>query len=101
MEDHLNVSYLYKKRGVYYFSKRVPCDVRSFYKTDRIVICLRTKSNASAVRASKSLYQRLDDYWTSIRLTNMQFPADHMLVGKRPEDIIILLKMLLNLEIIY
>ncbi len=82
MVDHLNVSYLYKKRGVFYFSKRVPCDVRSYYKSDRIVICLRTKSNASAVRASKSLYQRLDDYWTSIRLTKTQVPAEHMLVNK-------------------
>ncbi|MDA9806801.1 tyrosine-type recombinase/integrase [Alphaproteobacteria bacterium] len=82
MVDHLNVSYLYKKRGVFYFSKRVPCDVRSFYKNDRIVICLRTKSNVSAIRASKSLYQRLDDYWTSIRLTKMQIPAEHLLVSK-------------------
>ena len=82
MVDHLNVSYLYKKRGVYYFSKRVPCDVRSYYKSDRIVICLRTKSSVSASRASKSLYQKLDDYWTSIRLTNMQVPAEHMLVSK-------------------
>ncbi len=82
MVDHLNVSYLYKKRGVFYFTKRVPCDVRSYYKSDRIVICLKTKSNVSAVRASKSLYQRLDDYWTSIRLTKMQVPAEHMLVSK-------------------
>ena len=84
MVDHLNVSYLYKKRGVYYFSKRVPCDVRSYYKSDRIVICLRTKSNVSAIRSSKSLYQKLDDYWTSIRLTKMQVPAQHMLVSKPP-----------------
>ena len=84
MVDHLNVSYLYKKRGVYYFSKRVPCDVRSYYKSDRIVICLRTKSNVSAIRASKSLYQKLDDYWTSIRLTKMQVPAEHMLLSKPP-----------------
>ena len=83
MVDHLNVSYLYKKRGVYYFSKRIPCDVRSYYKSDRIVICLRTKSNVSAIRASKSLYQKLDDYWTSIRLIKMQIPAEHMLL-KRP-----------------
>ncbi|MDC1375930.1 tyrosine-type recombinase/integrase, partial [bacterium] len=33
---------------------------------------------------SKSLYQRLDDYWTSIRLTKMQVPAQHMLVSKPP-----------------
>ncbi len=84
MVDHLNVSYLYKKRGVFYFSKRVPVDVRSYYKSDRIVICLRTKSSVSAIRASKSLYQRLDDYWTSIRLTMMQVPAEHMLVSKPP-----------------
>ena len=84
MVDHLNVSYLYKKRGVYYFTKRVPCDIKSYYKSDRIVICLRTKSNVSAIRASKSLYQRLDDYWTSIRLTKMQVPAEHMLVSKPP-----------------
>ncbi len=84
MVDHLNVSYLYKKRGVYYFSKRVPCDVRSYYKSDRIVICLRTKSNVSAIRSSKSLYQKLDDYWTSIRLTKMQVPAQHVLVSKPP-----------------
>ena len=82
MADHLNVSYLYKKRGVYYFTKRVPCDVKSYYRSDRIVICLKTKSNVSAIRASKSLYQRLDDYWTSIRLTKMQVPAQHMLVSK-------------------
>ena len=87
MVDHLNVSYLYKKRGVYYFSKRVPSDVRSYYKSDRIVICLRTKSNVLAIRASKSLYQRLDDYWTSIRLTRMQVPAEHMLVSKPPLNI--------------
>ena len=38
----------------------------------------------SAIRASKSLYQKLDDYWTSIRLTKMQVPAEHMLVSKPP-----------------
>jgi integrase len=84
MVDQFNVSYLYKKRGVFYFSKRVPCDVKSYYRSDRIVICLKTKSNVSAIRASKSLYQKLDDYWTSIRLTKMQVPAEHMLVSKPP-----------------
>ena len=69
---------------MFYFSKRVPCDVKSYYRSDRIVICLKTKSNVSAIRASKSLYQRLDDYWTSIRLTKMQVPAQHMLVSKPP-----------------
>jgi hypothetical protein len=62
MVGHLNVSYLYEKRGVFYFTKGVPCDVKPYYRSDRIVICLRTKSNVSAIRASKSLYQRLYNY---------------------------------------
>jgi hypothetical protein len=66
MVDHLNVSYLYKKRGVFYFSKRVSCDVKSYYRSDRIVICLKTKSNVLAIRASKSLYQKLDRVEASI-----------------------------------
>ena len=69
MVDHLNVSYLYKKCGVYYFSKRVPNDLKNHYKTNRIVICLRTKSNISAIRSKKSILQKLDDYWTSVRIT--------------------------------
>ena len=52
MVDNLNVSYLYIKPGVYYFSKRVPCNVSSHYKSDRIVICLRTKSSVSAIHSS-------------------------------------------------
>jgi hypothetical protein len=64
MVDQLNVS-SYIKRGVYYFSKRIPCDVSSYYKSDRIVICLRTKSSVSAIRASKSICECLDDYWTT------------------------------------
>ena len=62
MVDQFNISYLYKKRGVVYFSKRVPCNVKPYYKSDRIVICLRTKSNVSAIRANKSFYKRFDNY---------------------------------------
>ena len=83
MVDHLNCSYLYKKCGVYYFSKRIPNDIKQYYKNDRIVICFKTKSNILAIRASKSIYQKLDNYWTSIRLTNIQVPAQHMLLRKQ------------------
>ena len=72
----------YTKSVAYIVSASVPCYARSYYENDRIVICLKTKSNVSAIRASKSLYQRLDDYWTSISLTKMQVLAEHMLVSK-------------------
>ena len=79
MVEHLNCSYLYKKCGVYYFSKRVPNDLKSHYKTNRIVICLRTKSNISAIRSKNSILQKLDDYWTSVRITQMKNPAVHLI----------------------
>ena len=55
MVDKSCASYLYQKRGVYYFSKQVPCDVRQHYKRDRIVICLKTKSVSRANRMCDSI----------------------------------------------
>ena len=65
MVDKSDASYLYQKRGVYYFSKQVPCDVKQHYSRNRIVICLRTKSLSKAMRSCKSVLQRLEDYWMS------------------------------------
>ena len=79
MVDNLTYSYLYTKIDVYYFSKHVPKDIRSHYKRDRIVICLKTKSQFAASRACKSLIQRLEDYWLSLRLSTLNIPAKHLL----------------------
>ena len=68
MVDHLNVSYLYKKR--------VPCYLKSYYRSDQIIICLKTKSNVLAVRVNKSLYQRLDNYrWIRLDATEIELNA--------------------------
>ena len=72
MVDHLNVSYLYKKRGVFYFHKRVPCDVKSYHKSDRIVICLRTKSNGVTFRASKSICRKCIKKYKSLVFDNKE-----------------------------
>ena len=55
MVDKYNTSYLYQKRGVYYFSKQVVCDIRQHYYRDKIVICLRAKSSLKAMRSCQSL----------------------------------------------
>ena len=78
MVDKSCASYLYQKRGVYYFSKQVPCDVRQHYRRDRIVICLKTKSVSRANRMCDSILQRLHDYWLSLRLSAMPLPAAHL-----------------------
>ena len=85
MVDKYNTSYLYQKRGVYYFSKQVPCDIRQHYSRNRIVICLRTKSSSKAMRSCQSILQRLEDYWMSLRLSAMPLPGQH-LIQDRPRD---------------
>ena len=71
---HKNVPYIRCRDGIYYFVRRVPDDVKSYYSSDRISMSLRTKSNGVAIRATKSICQRLDDYWIvkiyQIRLKN-------------------------------
>ena len=49
--DHLNVAYLYKKRSVFYFSKRVPCDVNFYYRSECAFVCHKTKLNVWAFDA--------------------------------------------------
>ena len=37
-------TYMFKKDGIWYFSRRVPADLRRHYRTGRIAYSLRTKS---------------------------------------------------------
>ena len=80
MVDKIGASFLYRKRGVYYFSKQVPCDIKAHYSRQRVVICLKTKSKAIAERMNQSLLQRLEDYWLSLRLGRIALPAKHLIL---------------------
>ncbi len=80
MVDKNGASFLYRKRGVYYFSKQVPCDIKAHYSKQRLVICLKTKSKAIAERMTQSIIQRLEDYWLSLRLSRLVLPAEHLIL---------------------
>ena len=71
--------YLWLKGSIYYFNRRVPKDVQANYKASRIVICLKTSRKDQAIRAARSIAQRLEDYWMSLRLANLDIPAFHLL----------------------
>jgi len=60
--------YLFKKRGIYYFERRVPRDLSAHYQAPKIIKSLKTKRKADAVTLSAQFAQRLDAYWASIRL---------------------------------
>ena len=67
-------SYLHRRGAVYQYIRRIPCDIRSHYKTDQLYFSLRTRSRTSANRIAKSLTQKLDDYWLGIRLQKIDIP---------------------------
>jgi integrase len=71
--------YLWLKGSIYYFNRRVPKDIQGYYKSSRIVICLKTTRQDTAARSAKSIAQRLEDYWLSLRLANIDVPALHLL----------------------
>ena len=74
-------SHLRNRDGIYHFIRRIPADLRSHYRSDRICLSLRTKSAAIACRAADSISQRLDDYWSGLRLQKMDVPALHLLIS--------------------
>ena len=74
--------YLWLKGDTYYFNRRVPKDMQGHYKASRIIICLKTNRKDTAVRSAKSIAQRLEDYWLSLRLSKIDIPALHLLRDK-------------------
>ena len=55
--------YTYTKRGVYYFTRYVPSDLRSHYRKHRIVKSLKTSSARDAARSAGMLAAKLDQVW--------------------------------------
>ena len=54
-------SYTFQKDGIWYFSRRVPADLRRHYKTGRIAYSLRTKSVRDARVRAMSDAAKLSD----------------------------------------
>ena len=74
--------YLWLKGDTYYFNRRVPKDMQRHYKASRIIICLKTSRKDTAVRSAKSIAQRLEDYWLSLRLSKLDIPTLHLVRDK-------------------
>jgi hypothetical protein len=61
--------------GVYYYVRHIPYDLASIYSVTRLCFSLKTESLKAAIRTSRSVTQRLEDYWLGLRLQNMDIPA--------------------------
>ena len=70
MVDQIN-HHLYRKRGFYYFSRRVPKALMDNYPKPRIVLALKTRHYRDALRQSQIISKRLDDQWFHMQLDAM------------------------------
>ena len=75
MRNKYDAPHVLFRDGIYYYVRRIPHDLTSFYSVKRLCFSLKTKSCVSAKRLSTSVTQRLDDYWLGLRLQNMDIPA--------------------------
>ena len=80
-----NPPYTFTKRGIYYFSRLVPYDIRYHYKQPRIVQSLRTRSRKDAVKYSKLLSHQLDAYWAELRVNQPDIPCSSFLLNPPTE----------------
>ena len=71
MVDTFGTHYLYRKRGIFYFSRHVPVDVRAHYGFSRIIRSLRTKSHSRAVKTAVVWSEHLEHAWANIRLQHL------------------------------
>ena len=64
----------------------MPNDVQKHYERPSIVICLKTSSKPAALKASRSIASKLDDFWLQMRLTDIDILTSHLLLrGKRKD----------------
>ena len=82
MGNNSNPSYVFLKGNTYYFNRHVPLDIQPHYKSKRVIVCLKTSRRDLAIRSARSIAQRLEDYWLSLRLAKIDIPALHLLRDK-------------------
>ncbi len=59
--------FIYQKRGVWYFSRRIPSDLQRCYKRSRIALSLHARSYRAAATRAVTLASKLEEDWLTIR----------------------------------
>lgn len=77
--ENISRSYVFVKEGTYYFTRRIPVDLRQHYTSARISYSLRTRSGAIALSRAKRAACKLDEYWFHLRIQDAELPGKHLL----------------------
>ena len=72
MRSVIHPAFVYAKRGIFYFGRRVPKDVQRFYGSPKVVLSLRTKSVRKAERQARRIAAKLEEQWDLLRLVHLE-----------------------------
>ena len=72
MRSVIYPAFVYAKRGIFYFGRRVPKDVQRFYGSPKVVLSLRTKSVTKAERQAQRIAAKLEEQWDLLRLVHLE-----------------------------
>ena len=62
MRNKCVTNHVMKRDSKYYYVRHIPKDLTQHYSIQRLCFSLKTNSDSTAIRYSKSITQRLDDY---------------------------------------
>ena len=67
-----SIPYTFIRGGYFYFSRRVPNDLRKYYSYPRVVQGLRTSSPQKAKVQANVAAAKLEAYWSQMRLAETE-----------------------------
>ena len=79
MSETISPTFTFVKDGVFYFSRRIPHELKRYYTSPRIAYSLRTRSPRVAEARARKAADQLDEYWYHLRSRDTQLPGKHML----------------------
>ncbi len=83
MSETISRPLTFVKEGVFYFSRRIPKELRNHYTSSRIAYSLRTKSPKVAEVRARRAADQLEEYWYHLRCRDAELPGKHMLRMQR------------------
>lgn len=83
MSETISPTFTFVKDGVFYFSRRIPSELKRHYRSPRIAYSLRTRSPKVAEARARRAADQLDEYWYHLRSQEKDLPGKHMLRQQR------------------
>ncbi|WP_407497037.1 DUF6538 domain-containing protein, partial [Pseudooceanicola sp. MF1-13] len=75
----ISCPFTFVKGGIFYFTRRIPKELRDHYTSPRIAYSLRTRSARVAEARARRAADQLDEYWYHLRSQISQLPGKHLL----------------------